>query len=120
MWPAFLVFDLRYLLKQRRRTFITVVSMILAVSMVTSVGLIVSSLQNMLIVDQTSSNGTWHYKLILSDTATDSQRQQFYDLALSKEVEATGKLIYEDLSVGKFKSLKRCTTCSTPVRPHTH
>ena len=41
MWPAFLVFDLRYLLKQRRRTFITVVSMILAVSMVTSVGLIV-------------------------------------------------------------------------------
>lgn len=32
----------------------------------------------------------------------------------------TGKLIYEDLSVGKFKSLKRCTTCSAPVRPHTH
>jgi len=32
----------------------------------------------------------------------------------------TGKLIYEELSVGKFKSLKRCTTCSAPVRPHTH
>lgn len=32
----------------------------------------------------------------------------------------TGKLIYEELSVGKFKSLKCCTTCSAPVRPHTH
>lgn len=32
----------------------------------------------------------------------------------------TGKLIYEELSTGKFKSLKRCTTCGAPVRPHTH
>lgn len=32
----------------------------------------------------------------------------------------TGTLIYEQLSVGKFKSLKRCTTCGAPVRPHTH
>ena len=32
----------------------------------------------------------------------------------------TGKLIYEELSLGKFKSLKRFTTCSAPVRPHTH
>lgn len=32
----------------------------------------------------------------------------------------TGTLIYEQLSVGKYKTLKRCTTCSAPVRPHTH
>lgn len=32
----------------------------------------------------------------------------------------TDKLIYEELSLGKFKSLKRCITCSAPVRPHTH
>ena len=32
----------------------------------------------------------------------------------------SGKLIYKELSVGKYKSLKRCTTCSAPVRPHTH
>lgn len=59
--------SLRYLIKQRRRTIITIVSMVLAVAMVASVGLIVSSLQNMLIVSQTNANGSWHYKLTLPD-----------------------------------------------------
>lgn len=114
---------LRYLLQQRRRTLITVVSMILAVSMVTSVGLIVSALQNMLIVDQTGSNGTWHYKLILSDTATESQRQQFYNLAASPEVEAAGKLneqLYLQMAGGaeNYYGLKQLDGSAMELMPY--
>ena len=31
-----------------------------------------------------------------------------------------GSLIYEQLTMNKFKSLKPCTVCSAPVRPHAH
>jgi hypothetical protein len=78
---------------------------------------------HMLIVDQTSSIGTWHYKLILSDTATDSQRQQFYDLALYKEVEAVGKLneqLYLQMGDGaeNYYGLKQVDESAVELMPY--
>lgn len=59
----------RYFKVQKRRTAITVISMLLAIAMVASVGLLISSLRSMLIASKTGNNGVWHYRISLSDAS---------------------------------------------------
>ena len=38
----------------------------------------------------------------------------------SKYLPLKGTVVYEQLTMNKFKALKPCTVCSAPVRPHAH
>ena len=81
---------IRYLVKQRRRSLITIISMVLAVAMVASIGLMISSLQNMLIVSQANANGSWHYKLTVPPDQTASELPKMRALREFEGVQAAG------------------------------
>ena len=115
--------SMRFMLTQRRRTLITIVSMILAVAMVTSVGLIVSSLQNMLITSQTYSNGTWHYKLTLLQNDDEVSMKKLQELSSAEGVEAAGFINEQTFlqmpdGSGSYYGLKRLDAQALTLMPY--
>ena len=115
--------SMRFMLTQRRRTLITIVSMILAVAMVTSVGLIVSSLQNMLITSQTYANGTWHYKLTLQQNIDEASMLKLMELNGAEGVEASGFINEQTFlqmpdGSGNYYGLKRLDAQAFSLMPY--
>lgn len=53
----------RYLRMQKRRAFLTVFSMILAIFLVAASGIAISSLQALMVKTEVARNGSWHYKI---------------------------------------------------------
>lgn len=81
----------RYFRVQKRRTAITVISMLLAIAMVASVGLLISSLRSMLIASKTGNNGVWHYRITLDDTSgLAGERSDWQGLLSSDKIASSG------------------------------
>ncbi|MDR2532293.1 MAG: ABC transporter permease [Oscillospiraceae bacterium] len=84
---------LKGLLKNRTRTIVTIIGVILSVSMITAVTAFISSLQNYLIENAIASEGNWHVEFINVDSDfldSISQNQAVNNFAVTQQYDLSG------------------------------